>query len=75
MASKVEHIALVTQFPKLSATHRESVIQALAEILVADYKANQQVSSPTVKTGRGINRDLEGSPNGPINRDGSKGVH
>lgn len=71
MASKVEHIALITHFPKLSATHRESAIQALAEILVADYKANQQVSSPTVKTGSLRNRDGEGSSEGRLNEVGS----
>lgn len=56
MGSKNEYVAVLTGFPKLSNTHRESVIQTLADILVADYKLNQGVSAPTVTTGKGNNR-------------------
>ena len=65
MASREEHKAIITSFPKLSPAHRETVIQALAKILVADYQRNQDVSRSTVKTGRGTNRD--GSAEGPLN--------
>lgn len=69
MASRVEHIAVVTGFPKLSKAHRETAIQALAEILVSDYKANQQVSKCTVKTSTGSNRKREEPPEEPLNED------
>jgi hypothetical protein len=56
MASREEHKALISGFPRLSPAHRETAIQALAKILVADYQRNQDLSSSTVTTGTLRNR-------------------
>jgi hypothetical protein len=56
MRPRNEYVTRITSFPKLSKAHRETAIQALADIFVADYKANQAVSSPTVKTSTLRNR-------------------